>query len=186
MRAPLIAQRIGSCVVEVVRGDLLEEHADAIVNAANGHLAHGGGVAAAIASAAGEGFDEESAAFVQAHGVVPVGSAVATSAGSLEFKHVIHAVGPVFGEGDEERKLASAIESALRCADEHGCRTVSLPAISSGIFAVPFDVCARAYVLGTLARLRTGSPLERIAFVIRDETLAERVVSELERAVARF
>lgn len=76
-----------------------------------------------------------------------------TSAGDLDFKGVIQAVGPSRGVGDEEVKLTSAVANALRQASAHGWRSVSFPAISSGIFAVPLDVCARAYVAGVKRHL---------------------------------
>ncbi len=131
-------------------GNLLDEPVDAIVNAANSRLAHGGGVAAAIARAAGKPLQDESFAYVQDHGPVPVGSAVVTTAGSLPYQGVIHAVGPSQGMGDEEEKLASAVCSALDRAHERGWVSVAMPGISSGIFAVPPDTCARAYVQGML------------------------------------
>jgi O-acetyl-ADP-ribose deacetylase (regulator of RNase III) len=134
----------------LVLGNLLEEPSDAIVNAANGHLAHGGGVAAAIAKAAGPDLEREGRAYVREHGPVPTGEAVVTTAGRLPFKGVIHAVGPRLGEGQEEEALTRAVASALTRAHERGWSTVSFPAISSGIFAVPPEICARAYVAGVL------------------------------------
>lgn len=132
-------------------GDLLTEPVDAIVNAANGGLAHGGGVAAAISRAAGEALDEEGDAIVKRRGRIPTGEAVVTTAGRLPFKGVIHAVGPAMGEGEEEDKLAAAITNALLRAHEEGWRSVAFPAVSSGIFAVPLPVCARGYVRGVRA-----------------------------------
>lgn len=132
----------------VVEGDLLDEPVDAIVNAANGHLAHGGGVAAVISRAAGAALDDEGSAYVRAHGPVPTGEAVVTTAGDLPFEGVIHAVGPRNGEGDEEEKLTRAIAAALLRASENGWGSVSFPAVSSGIFGVPLGTCARAYVRG--------------------------------------
>jgi putative ATPase len=131
---------------EVVIGDLLKEPVDAIVNAANGHLAHGGGVAAAIARAAGPALEEEGDRLVAERGVVPVGEAVVTTAGRLPFRGVIHAVGPHQGLGREEERLVQALQAAFLRAHERGFASISFPAVSSGIFAVPLDVCARAYV----------------------------------------
>jgi O-acetyl-ADP-ribose deacetylase (regulator of RNase III) len=131
---------------DVVLGNLLDEPVDAIVNAANGHLAHGGGVAAAIASAAGPALEADGDRIVEQHGVIEVGDAVVTVAGRLPFKGVIHAVGPHMGVGDEEAKLVRALKSAFTRADERRWTSVSFPAVSSGIFAVPLPICARAYV----------------------------------------
>jgi O-acetyl-ADP-ribose deacetylase (regulator of RNase III) len=136
----------GGRVFEVVVGDLLAEPVDAIVNAANGHLAHGGGVAAAIARAAGAALIQEGDTLVRERGEIPVGEAVATTAGELSFKGVIHAVGPSQGQGREEERLEKALRSAFLRAHERGWSSVSFPAVSSGIFAVPLDACSRAYV----------------------------------------
>lgn len=124
-------------VVRVVHGDITEEEVDAIVNAAGEALAHGGGVAAAIARAGGRAIREESDRWLREHGPVPTGSAGITGAGRLKARYVIHAVGPVWGTGNEEALLASAVGSALALADEHGLRSVSMPAISTGIFGFP-------------------------------------------------
>jgi O-acetyl-ADP-ribose deacetylase (regulator of RNase III) len=144
------------------------------VNAANGHLAHGGGVAALIARAAGAALQEESRRLVEAIGPVPAGSAVVTTAGRLPFKGVIHAVGPRYGEGDEEAKLFKALCAALACADQRGWESVAFPAVSSGIFAVPLDVCARAYV-----RAGRASPLRNVRLCLRDQPIIDAVLKEL-------
>ena len=120
-------------VVKVVLGDITEEEVDAIVNAANSHLKHGGGVAGAIVRKGGRIIQEESDKI----GYCPVGKAVYTSAGKLKAKYVIHAVGPRWGEGDEENKLRSAVRSALEVATQLGLKSVALPAISTGIFGYP-------------------------------------------------
>ena len=158
----------------MVRGNLLDEPVDAIVNAANGHLAHGGGVAAIISRAAGPALQLESEVLVQQHGVFPTGSAVVTTAGRLPFKGVIHAVGPRLGEGDEEAKLFKALSSAFARAKERNWASVSFPAVSSGIFAVPLDVCARAYVGAARA-----APLSNVRLCLRDQPVIDAVFKEL-------
>ena len=158
----------------MVRGNLLEEPVDAIVNAANGHLAHGGGVAGIIARAAGPELQKESDLLVQKHGPFPTGSAVVTTAGKLPFKGVIHAVGPRQGEGEEEEKLVRALRSAFARAKEKGWSSVSFPAVSSGIFAVPLDVCARAYIHAARA-----SPLSKVRLCLRDQPVIDAVLREL-------
>lgn len=147
---------------------------DAIVNAANGHLAHGGGVAGIIARAAGPALQEESDRLVREHGPFATGTAVATTAGKLPFKAVIHAVGPRFGEGDEENKLFQALISCWKCAHDQGWTSVSFPAVSSGIFAVPLDICARAY----LAAARQA-PLRNVRLCLRDQPVIDAVLKEL-------
>jgi len=101
---------------------------------------------------------------------------VVTTAGKLPFKGVIHAVGPRFGEGKEEDKLRQALLAALRCAEERGWQSVSFPAVSSGIFAVPLDICARAY----LAAAR-GSPLRNVRLCLRDQPVIDAVLKELNK-----
>lgn len=131
--------------VTTVRGDLTAEKVDAIVNAANEQLAHGGGVAGAISKRGGPSIQRESNAWTADHGPVPTGGAAITGAGDLPARFVIHAVGPIWGTGDEFTKLASAVRAALRLADERGCKSISLPAISAGIYGFPVDLCARTF-----------------------------------------
>jgi O-acetyl-ADP-ribose deacetylase (regulator of RNase III) len=160
----------------VVRGNLLEEPVDAIVNAANGHLAHGGGVAGIISRAAGPELQAESDRIVARQGPLPTGSAVVTTAGRLPFKGVIHAVGPRYGEGDEETKLLNALTAAFACAHERGWQSVSFPAVSAGIFAVPLEVCARAYAA---AARRTA--LRNVRLCLRDQPVIDAVLKELSK-----
>jgi O-acetyl-ADP-ribose deacetylase (regulator of RNase III) len=160
----------------VVRGNLLEEPVEAIVNAANGRLAHGGGMAGVISRAAGPALQEESDFLVLRSGPFPTGSAVVTSAGKLPFKGVIHAVGPRFGEGDEEEKLVRALGASWKRAAEHGWSSVSFPAVSSGIFAVPLEICARAYVAAARA-----SALHNVRLCLRDQPVIDVVLMELSR-----
>lgn len=159
-----------------MRGDLLAQPVDAIVNAANGHLAHGGGVAGAISRAAGPALQEESDRLVAARGPIPTGSAVATGAGRLPFRAVIHAVGPRLGDGNEEALLFQALTSAFRLAQEGGWESVAFPAVSSGIFAVPPDVCARAY-----AAAARRSPLRKVTLCLRDQPVIDAVLAELRK-----
>jgi len=135
----------GDREIQVVRGDLTKEEVDAIVNAANEHLAHGGGVAGAIVRRGGWQIQEESNRWVSEHGPVPTGSAAITRAGALPAKYVIHAVGPVWGSGDEVHKLSSAIASALSIACDKNMSSIAFPAISSGIFGFPKDLCAKVF-----------------------------------------
>ncbi len=128
--------------IRIIRGDLTECHTDAIVNAANSHLQHGGGVAGAIVRKGGRVIQEESNKI----GFVPVGKAAITGAGALKSRFVIHTVGPMWGEGDEEMKLRSAVRSALKLATERGLESLAMPAISAGIFGFPKAECARIII----------------------------------------
>ena len=160
----------------MVRGNLLEEPVEAIVNAANGHLAHGGGVAGIISRAAGSALQEESDRIVATRGPLATGSAIVTTAGKLPFKGVIHAVGPRHGEGDEESKLFQALSAAFALASQKGWTAVSFPAVSSGIFAVPLDICARAYLKAARA-----SPLSKVRLCLRDQPVIDAVLKEMNR-----
>ena len=173
----------GGRAFEVVVGDLLSEESDAIVNAANGRLAHGGGVAAAIARAAGPALQEEGDRIVAAGGEVDVGEAVVTTAGRLPFKGVIHAVGPHMGVGQEEDRLVQALGAAFRRAHERGWASVSFPAVSSGIFAVPLQVCARAYVRAVRGffAAHPDTSLRTVRLCLFDGPLVGLVKGELSR-----
>jgi O-acetyl-ADP-ribose deacetylase len=154
-------------VVELIQGDITDMATDAIVNAANSQLAHGGGVAAAIVKKGGQVIQDESSIWVKAWGgEVSVGSAAITSGGKLKAKYVIHAVGPRMGEGDEDNKLKKATLSSLQMADRHNLKSVALPAISTGIFGYPMDRCARVMIGSTLEYLSNQSKLERVLFCL--------------------
>jgi O-acetyl-ADP-ribose deacetylase (regulator of RNase III) len=167
----------GGGTFAVVLGNLLEERVDGIVNAANSHLAHGGGVAGAISAAAGAALDDEGERIVRARGPIPAGSAVLTTAGRLPFRGVIHAVGPRLGEGDEAERLASALRAAFGIAHDEGWSSLSFPAVSSGIFAVPADVCARAYLraVDRFFAEHPGTPLKTIRLVLFPGPMADAV-----------
>jgi len=167
----------GGQKVQVRKGDLTAERVDAIVNAANNHLAHGGGVAFAIARAGGPAIDRESGAWVEEHGPVPDGGVAVTSGGRMACRHVIHTVGPIWhggGEG-EERTLADAVAGSLAKAEELGLGSIALPAISSGIFGFPKDRCAAIFaeqVLGFCARMPQSRLREIRLTNIDEETVA--------------
>ena len=128
--------------IQIVEGDITAETVDAIVNAANEHLQHGGGVAWAISKKGGPAIQKESDAWIRQHGPVSHARPAWTSGGLLPAKYVIHAVGPVWGDGDEDRKLSEAVTGSLRLADELKCASIALPAISTGIFGFPKDRAA--------------------------------------------
>ncbi len=124
-------------ILRLFHGDLTEENVDAIVNAANTLLHHGGGLAAAIVRRGGKSIQEESDVWVQEHGPITHARPALTGAGTLPCRYVIHAVGPIWGEGDEDAKLHTAVTAALSLADQRGFKSVALPAISTGIFGFP-------------------------------------------------
>jgi len=129
--------------LQIAQGDITLENVDAIVNAANEHLQHGGGVAWAIVRRGGDVIQDESDAWIAKHGLVPHSRPAWTSGGRLPARYVIHAVGPVWGDGDEDAKLADAVTGSLRAADELGLSSIAFPAISTGIFGFPKERAAR-------------------------------------------
>jgi len=154
--------------LRLVQGDITERDVDAIVNAANSRLQHGGGVAGAIVKKGGQIIQEESNKI----GFVPVGRAAITTAGKLPAKFVIHAVGPRMGEGDEENKLKSAVLNCLRLASEKRLKSISIPAISSGIFGFPKDRCAEILTSESVKFLKENKDisLSIVEFCIYDDT----------------
>jgi len=173
-----IEKFIGNKRIVLVKGDITEREVDAIVNAANSYLKHGGGVAGAIVKKGGQIIQEESDKI----GYVPVGQAAITTGGRLKAPWVIHAVGPRMGEGDEDNKLKSAIRSVLRLATERGFKSISVPAISAGIFGFPKDRCARILVGETLNFLKENpkTSLELIEFCIFDDEAYKYFKEEIE------
>jgi O-acetyl-ADP-ribose deacetylase (regulator of RNase III) len=153
--------------LRLVQGDITSRDVDAIVNAANSHLQHGGGVAGAIVRKGGQVIQEESDKI----GFTPVGTAVITGAGKLPAKFVIHAVGPRMGEGDEDSKLKNAVLNSLILASEKKLKSISMPAISSGIFGFPKDRCAAILISESLNYIKKNpkTSLELIEFCVYDD-----------------
>lgn len=131
--------------LEIVTGDLTHQEVDAIVNAANSQLAHGGGVAGIIVRRGGNIIQQESDEWVRRNGPACHDKPALTGAGNLPCRYVIHAVGPVWGEGGEERKLGSAVIGSLELAESMNLRSIAFPAISTGIFGVPFPMAAEIF-----------------------------------------
>lgn len=180
MEAEVLAQRIeGRCTLHAVLGDMTSEKVDAIVNAANTHLAHAGGLAGAIVDRGGFVIQEESSRLAP----VAVGDAVVTSAGDLPCRWVIHAVGPIWGSGDEERLLRSAVRSSLDQASALGVTSVAVPAISTGIFGYPKEDGIHIIVDEATRWLRShpASSVSTLRFTAFDTTTAEVFAAELAR-----
>jgi len=129
--------------IQIVQGDITTEDVDAIVNAANEHLQHGGGVAWAISKKGGPAIQKESDEWIRQHGPVAHSLPAWTSGGLLPTKYVVHAVGPVWGDGDEDNKLAGAVTGSLRVADELKLTSIAMPAISTGIYGFPKERAAK-------------------------------------------
>lgn len=175
-----MSESSGSIVV--LHGDLTHQDVDAIVNAANERLTHGGGVAAAIVEAGGSTIQEQSHQWVREHGPVAPGAAAVTGAGRLRADMVVHVVGPRYQPGaDNEALLGEAAHAALSAAAGAGARSVALPAISAGIFGYPTGDATRV-IAGACRAWMTDHPgaLDEIRLVGFDiET-----VRAFERAMA--
>lgn len=176
-----VAFRIGEATVCAVRADITALAVDAIVNAANVELRHGGGVAAAIARAGGPVVDEESRAWVDANGPLEPGVAALTSAGAMPSRYVIHVAGPIHTpDHDNEALLAAATLAALDLAGDLGISSVALPAISAGIYGYPPDE-ATLVIAETVAEFLSDqeSSIHSVRLVGYDETMAERFAAAL-------
>jgi len=175
----LIERIIDKTTVRLVSADLTERDVDAIVNAANSRLQHGGGVAGAIVRKGGQVIQDESNKI----GYVPVGGAAVTTGGKLKTRHVIHAVGPRMGEGDEDNKLKKAMISVLALAVQKKFRSISVPAISAGIYGFPKDRCANILVGETAAFLKSmpDNSLELVEFCIFDKDAFDFFKTEIEK-----
>jgi len=154
--------KIAGRTLELVEGDITELDTDAIVNAANAQLILGGGVAGAIRRKGGPRIQEE----CDKIGGTFVGGAVITTGGNLKAKHVIHAVGPQMGEGDEDEKLRNATLNSLKLADKHGLKSIAFPAISTGIFGFPISRCAEIMLRTAIEYLHGRTSLERVVFCL--------------------
>ncbi|WTC15562.1 O-acetyl-ADP-ribose deacetylase [Streptomyces cellulosae] len=155
--------------ITLVQGDITRQSADAIVNAANSSLLGGGGVDGAIHRRGGPEILAECRALRASHygKGLPTGQAVATTAGKLDARWVIHTVGPVYSATeDRSALLASCYRESLRVADELGARTVAFPAISTGVYRWPLDDAARIAVEAVRA---TDTAVEEVIFVLFDE-----------------
>ncbi len=163
--------------LELAEGDITELEVDAIVNPANEKLQLGTGVAGAIRQKGGPSIQEE----CNRIGGTPVGTAVMTAAGHLKARWVIHAVGPRMGEGDEDKKLASAVRAALALADRRGMKSIALPAISTGNFGFPLDRAARIMLTEIHRFLQGGTKLERVVVCLHGEEAFNVFKRELRR-----
>ena len=165
--------------LQIVQGDITVDEVDAIVNAANEYLQHGGGVAWAIVRRGGDVIQEESDAWIRQSGLVSHAHPAWTSGGLLPAKYVIHAVGPVWGDGDEDKKLADAVTGSLRVADELKLTSISMPAISTGIFGFPKDRAAKIIfktIQGYFDQQKSGLKLVRI--ILFDQSTVDLFIEE--------
>lgn len=164
-----------SQTLQIVQGDITTDDVDAIVNAANENLQHGGGVAWAILRRGGDVIQTESDKWIKVHGPVSHARPAWTSGGALPAKYVIHAVGPVWGDGDEDNKLSAAVAGSLRTADELNCTSISMPAISTGIFGFPKERAA-GVIFSSIEKYflnSTSSSLKTVRIVLFDDATVQ-------------
>jgi len=149
----------------LVQGDLTEMETDAIVNAANNDLRHGGGVAGAILRKGGNIIQEESSAI----GSIPVGGAAVTSGGNLKARYVIHAASMELGGKASAHSLRSATAHSLRIAAQLGVKTIAFPAVGTGIAGFPMKECAEIMLAEAVVHLKQGiTSVQKIYFVLVD------------------
>lgn len=168
--------------ITAVRGDITEQHVDAVVNAANSTLLGGGGVDGAIHRAGGGGIlaECERVRAEQYPNGLPVGEAVATTAGRMPAYWVIHTVGPTYAASeDRSEQLASCFRESLKAADELGARSVAFPAISTGVYRYPIEEAARVAVRAVRA---AETNVEQVRFVLFDADSHEVFATEIERS----
>jgi len=160
---------IGDCIIELVQGDITDQATDAVVNAANSRLAGGGGVDGAIHRRGGPQIMEETRRLYPEG--CPTGSAVISSAGNLPARYVIHAVGPIYRDGQsrEAELLASAYRRSLELAKEHECRSVAFPALSAGAYGYPLSQAAAVAVETVGDFLRKHGAPKLVRFVLFGE-----------------
>jgi O-acetyl-ADP-ribose deacetylase len=163
-------------VIDVVVGDITEQHVDAIVNAANPTLLGGGGIDGAIHRAGGPAILEE----CRRLGGCATGDVKATGAGRLAARYVLHAVGPVWRGGGhgEPALLASCHRRAIEVASALGCRSVAFPAISTGAYGYPVELAAPVAIDATNAAVEAHPAVELVRFVVRDERVRALYAAE--------
>ncbi|XP_072118200.1 protein mono-ADP-ribosyltransferase PARP14-like [Mobula birostris] len=170
-------------VITVYKGDLCQSQVDAVVNASNEDLKHIGGLAKALSDAAGTVLQKECDWIIKRRGSLLTGEAVLTESGKLPCSAVIHAVGPRWSDTDPntaKKKLRSAVKESLRLAEAYNFKSIAIPAISSGIFGFPLDLCAEIIAMTVrehCANLQGGSTLSEI-HLVNNDAQSVRAVSD--------
>ena len=183
-----------SCVLDqnvklvVYKGDLMQESVDAIVNPANAQLQHGGVAAGAILKAGGKTIQDESDNIMKVRGKRPLqpGAVEVTGSGKLPCKFVIHAVGPIWGRDLEQitkSELYATIHNSLCLVCQNRAKSISIPAISSGLYQVPVEVCAQVLFNAVVdfTSSNSGISLEEIRFVNIDSSTNRTFAREMEK-----
>jgi putative ATPase len=163
---------VGKATLEIVQGDITTLPVEAIVNAANEYLKHGGGVAEAISRKGGPTIQQESDALIEKLGPLSTGEAAITGGGKLPARFVIHAVGPIWSQQDPAEAddlLCRAVRNSLVLADEKKLKSIAFPAISTGIYGFPIERAAPLMLGEAAGYLRGQTKLERVLFCLYDD-----------------
>ena len=173
--------KIGTSTLSIVEGDITREETDAIVNAANSGLRGGGGVDGAIHRAGGPSILEE----CRKIGHCPTGQAVVTTGGNLKAKHIIHTVGPVWSGGgrNEAGLLKSAYLESLKLASKKGLKSVSFPAISTGVYGYPLNEAARVALETATDYLEEHQEIELVRFVLFGKPMFDVFAEQLKKRI---
>jgi O-acetyl-ADP-ribose deacetylase (regulator of RNase III) len=175
----MVTRTINGVTLALVRGNIVEVQADAIVNAANSGLRGGGGVDGAIHRAGGPSIMEA----CRKIGGCPTGEAVATTAGRLPAKYVFHAVGPIYsGSLDDERLLRSAYQSCLNLAEKNQVKSISFPSLSTGIYGYPLELAAPVALHTIIEHIKKPTSLQQVLMVLFGEQaykVHEQALNEL-------
>lgn len=174
-----VEQKINNSILVLAQGDITKEFTDAIVNAANQHLAGGGGVDGAIHRAGGPTIMQE----CKKIGGCPTGHAVITNSGNLKVKYVIHTVGPRYQGGNtkEALLLKSAHLESLKLASARKIKSISFPAISTGIYGYPVHDAAHIALKTTIDYLKEYSDIELVRFILFDRETYKIFTEELKK-----
>lgn len=159
------------CKITIIKGNIIDEDVDAIVNAANSSLLGGSGVDGSIHAAGGRQILEECMTILGKIGKLKTGKAVITSGGMLKARYVIHTVGPIWhgGDSNEETILSNAYRNSLKLATQKGIKTIAFPSISTGVYGFPKELAAKIAYNTVKGSLKDCKTIEEVKFVCFDD-----------------